>query len=275
MHHFILRKFVASLAVVCSALLATAPAHADLEKIQKSGKLVVAVYDDYAPFSLKEGGIDIDLAEALAKKLNLKLSLLPFPAGENVNDDLRNMVWKGHYLGFGPADVMLHVPVERSVMAQNENVEIFAPYYRDTIQLARNIKAIPELRGAESLEGKRLGAEKVSISAMVLLGDAKLRENVKIFPLPMQAVEKMKAGELDAVVGARSEIESVLRNDPAFELTNAPFDRLPRQGWVIGMAVKKDNTELAKLLQAAVNELFSSGEMAALFAKHGVKSVKP
>ena len=275
MHHFILRKFVASLAVVCSALLATAPAHADLEKIQKSGKLVVAVYDDYAPFSLKEGGIDIDLAEALAKKLNLKLSLLPFPAGENVNDDLRNMVWKGHYLGFGPADVMLHVPVERSVMAQNENVEIFAPYYRDSIQLARNIKAIPELRGAESLEGKRLGAEKVSISAMVLLGDAKLRENVKIFPLPMQAVEKMKAGELDAVVGARSEIESVLRNDPAFELTNAPFDRLPRQGWVIGMAVKKDNTELAKLLQAAVNELFSSGEMAALFAKHGVKSVKP
>lgn len=275
MHHFTLRKFVASLALACSAMLATAPAHADLEKIQKSGKLVVAVYDDYAPFSTKEGGIDIDLAEALAKKLNLKLSLLPFPSGENVNDDLRNMVWKGHYLGFGPADVMLHVPVERSVMAQNENVEIFAPYYRDSIQLARNIKAIPELRGAESLEGKRLGAEKVSISAMVLLGDANLRENVKIFPLPMQAVEKMKAGELDAVVGARSEIESVLRNDPAFELTNAPFDRLPRQGWVIGMAVKKENTDLAKLLQAAVNELFESGEMAALFAKHGVKSVKP
>ena len=275
MHHFTMRGIDAALALVCSTMRATAPAHADIEKIKKSGKLVVAVYDDYAPFSTKDGGIDIDLAEALAKKLNLKLSLLPFPAGENVNDDLRNMVWKGHYLGFGPADVMLHVPVERSVMAQNDNVEIFAPYYRDTIQLARNIKAIPELRGAESLEGKRLGAEKVSISAMVLLGDANLRSNVKIFPLPMQSVEKLKAGELDAVVGSRSEIESVLRNDPAFELTNAPFDRLPRQGWVIGMSVKKDNTDLAKLLQAAVNDLFASGEMAALFAKHGVKSVKP
>lgn len=275
MHHFNFRGLVASLTLACTSLLATAPAHADLDKIQKSGKLVVAVYDDFAPFSTKDGGIDMDLAEALARKLNLKLSLLPFPAGENVNDDLRNMVWKGHYLGFGPADVMLHVPVERSLMAQNDNVEIFAPYYRDTIQLARNIKAIPELRGAESLEGKRLGAEKVSISAMVLLGDANLRSNVKIFPLPMQAVEKMKAGELDAVVAARSEIESVLRNDPAFELTNAPFDRLPRQGWVIGMSVKKDNTELAKALQAAVNELFASGEMATLFAKHGVKSVKP
>ena len=91
----------------------------------------------------------------------------------------------------------------------------------------------------------------------------------------MQAVEKLKAGELDAVVAARSEIESVLRNDPAFELTDAPFDRLPRQGWVAGMAVKKENTELAKKLQAAVNDLFATGEMAALFAKHGVKSVKP
>ncbi len=275
MNHFSLRGLVASLALACTTLLATAPAHADFEKIQKSGRLVVAVYDDYAPFSTKDGGIDVDLAEALARKLNLKLSLLPFPAGENVNDDLRNMVWKGHYLGFGPADVMLHVPVERSVMAQNDKVEIFAPYYRESIKLARNLKAIPDFRGSESLEGKRLGAEKVSISAMVLLGDANLRNNVKIFPLPMQAVEKLKAGELDAVVAARSEIESVLRDDPAFELTDAPFDRLPRQGWVTGMAVKKENTELAKQLQAAVNDLFASGEMAALFAKHGVKSIKP
>lgn len=275
MYQFSLRGLVASIALSCTALLASAPAHADFEKIQKSGRLVVAIYDDYAPFSTKDGGIDIDLAEALAKKLDLKLSLLPFPAGENVNDDLRNMVWKGHYLGFGPADVMLHVPVERSVMAQNDKVEIFAPYYRESIKLARNLKAIPELRGAESLEGKRLGAEKVSISAMVLLGDASLRNDVKIFPLPIQAVEKLKAGELDAVVAARSEIESVLRDDPAFELTDAPFDRLPRQGWVAGMAVKKENTELAKKLQAAVNDLFATGEMAALFAKHGVKSIKP
>ena len=86
---------------------------------------------------------------------------------------------------------------------------------------------------------------------------------------------KLKAGELDAVVATRSEIESVLRGDTNFELIDAPFDRLPRQGWVNGLAVIKENTELAKLLQAAVNELFESGEMSAIFAKHGVKSIKP
>jgi len=248
---------------------------ADMEKIRASGKLSFAVYEDFAPFSGKAGGIDVDLAEALAKKLGFKASFIPFPAGENIDDDLRNMVWKGHYLGFGPANVMMHVPVDRAVMQKNDKVEIFAPYYRDTIRLARSLKSVPDLKGVESLAGKRLGAEKVSISAMVLLGDASLRENVQIFPTPTEALEKLKAGELDVVVAARSEIESVIRDDQQIEVTDAPFERLPRKGWVTGMAVKKENMELANLLQAAINEMFDSGEMAALFAKHGVRSVKP
>lgn len=247
----------------------------EMEKIRSSGRLTVAIYDDYAPFSGKAGGIDHDLAEALAKKLNLKLSVLPFPAGEDISDDLRNMVWKGHYLGFGPADVMMHVPVDRNVMLKNDKVEIFAPYYRDSIKLVRDLKAIPDLRGAESLEGKKLGAEKVSISAMVLLGEPALRESTTIFPTPIEALQKLKAGELDAVVASRAEIESVIRDDQRFEITDAPFQRLPRNGWVIGLSVKKEHVELAQLLQKAVNELFESGEMAALFAKHGVRSIKP
>ena len=248
---------------------------ADMEKIRASGKLSFAVYEDFVPFSGKAGGIDVDLAEALAKKLGLKASFILVPAGENIDDDLRNMVWKGHYLGFGPANVMMHVPVDRAVMQKNDKVEIFAPYYRDSIRLARNLKSIPNLNGAESLTGKRLGAEKVSISAMVLLGNSSLRDNVQIYPTPSEALQKLQAGELDAVVAARSEIESAIRDDKQFEVTDAPFERLPRKGWVTGMAVTKENTELARLLQAAINDMFDSGEMAALFEKHGVRSVKP
>ncbi len=259
----------------CFSLAVALPAAADLDKIRTNGTLSVAVYDDFAPWSGKAGGIDHELAAAIAKKLGLKLSLIPFPAGEDVSDDLRNMVWKGHFLGMGPADLLMHMPVDRSVMQKNDQVEIFAPYYRDTVQLARNLKAIPQLDGTASLEGKKLGAEKVSISAMVLLGDASLRDHVNIYPSGVEAVQKLKAGEIDAVVATRAEIESVLRGDSAFEVTDAPFQRLPRKGWVTGMAVKKENTELAQAVQKAVNELFESGEMAALFAKHGVRPVKP
>ena len=61
-------------------------------------------------------GIDVELGRALAEALGVKFSALPFAAGENMDDDLRHMVWRGHYLGFGPADVLLHVPVDRPLM---------------------------------------------------------------------------------------------------------------------------------------------------------------
>ena len=133
-------------------------AKADLAKVKDSGVLKVAVYHDFAPFSegrTKTTGIDVDIAEALAKKLGVKLSLLPFDAGENVNDDLRNMVWKGHYLGYGPADVMLHVPVDPIVINTNRQVTIFAPYYRETVIMALNTKRIPNFANFNDLVDKR------------------------------------------------------------------------------------------------------------------------
>jgi L-cystine transport system substrate-binding protein len=263
--------------MACMGLMMMGSARADMDKIRQSGVLRVAVYDNFAPFSHKGSGVDIDLAEALSKKIGLKLALLPFPAGEELGDDLRNMVWKGHYLGYGPADVMLHVPVDPALMNANPQVTIFAPYHTETVRLVRNIASVPQYNGLASMAGKKIGVEKVSISAIVLLGEenGRYREDIKIYPTPIEALEKLKAGELDGVLANRSEIESVLRNDPRFEMREVAFQRLPRKGWTVGMAVKKDNLSLAKLLQEAVDGLFASGEMAKIFAKHGVQIVKP
>ena len=263
-------------AVGCMLVLSM-PAHADLDKIRASGTLKVAVYEEFPPFSKQGKGIDVDFAEALAKKLGLKLSLLPFPAGENVNDDLRNMVWKGHYLGYGPADVLLHVPVDLSLSAANPQVKIFSPYHTETVRLVRNVQTIPAYDGLASVAGKRIGVEKTSIAAIVLLGEESGRytKDVKIFPTGVEALEKLKAGELDAVLGNRSDIDSVLRDDPRFEMREVAFQRLPRKGWTVGMAVRSDDLALGKLLQDATDELFASGEMIKIFGKYGVQIVRP
>jgi len=272
-----LRAARALISIACLALLAAAPARADWQKIQQSGHLKVAVYNDFLPFSDKGAGIDVDLAGALSARLGLKLTLLPFPAGENVDDDLRNMVWKGHYLGYGPADVMLHVPVDNRLMAENDKVQIFAPYHVETVRLVRSTKSVPAFDGLDSLIGKRIGVEKVSIAAMVMLGEGngKFREGVRIFPTATEAVQALKAGELDAVLANRSEIESVMRGDATFPLHEVSFQRLPRSGWAIGMAVRKDDVEIARKLQAAINEMTANGELKAIFARHGVQIVKP
>jgi ABC-type amino acid transport substrate-binding protein len=272
-----LRAAGAACSLAAVLLCAVSPARADWSKIQQSGTLKVAVYNEFAPFSDRGAGIDVDLAQALAGKLGLKLNLLPFPAGENLNDDLRNMVWKGHYLGYGPADVMLHVPVEPQLMNENGKVQILAPYHVETVRLVRSARAIPAYAGLDSLEGKKIGVEKVSIAAMVMLGEGngRFRDNVRIFDTAAEALEQLKAGAIDAVLANRSEIEAVFKSDPAFPLSEATFQRLPRAGWAVGMAVRKDDVEVAKLLQAAVNSLRDSGELQAIFNKYGVNVVRP
>jgi cystine transport system substrate-binding protein len=272
-----LRAARAALALACIVLFTAAPARADWQKIQQSGHLKVAVYNDFLPFSDKGAGIDVDLAGALSARLGLKLTLLPFPAGESLDDDLRNMVWKGHYLGYGPADVMLHVPVDQRLMAENDKVQIFAPYHVETVRLVRSAKSVPAFDGLDALSGKKIGVEKVSIAAMLMLGEGngKFRDGVRIYPTATEAVQALKAGELDAVLANRSEIESVMRGDPAFPLHDVSFQRLPRSGWAIGMAVRKDDIEIAKKLQAAMNEMAANGELKAIFAKYGVQVVRP
>jgi ABC-type amino acid transport substrate-binding protein len=249
----------------------------DTPMLRTAGTLKVAVYNDLAPFSNHGQGIDADLGAALAGKLGLKLALLPFDAGDDLGDDLRNMVWKGHYLGYGPADVMLHVPVDRMLMNSSPQVEIFAPYYVETVRLVRSARAIPQFDGIDALAGKRIGVEKVSISGMVMLGEGggRFREQVHIYPTAIEALEQLKAGGLDVVLATRAQIESVMKGDPAFPLQDVPFDRLPRGGWAIGMAVKKDNVGLARQLQAALNDLAASGELKTIFAKYGVQAVRP
>jgi ABC-type amino acid transport substrate-binding protein len=263
---------LAGAGILPNAVLA-AGADAQAPVLRTPGILKVAVYNDLAPFSDHGQGIDADLGAALAGQLGLKPALLPFDAGDDLGDDLRNMVWKGHYLGYGPADVMLHVPIDRMLMTANPQVEIFAPYYVETVRLVRSAQAMPRFDGVDALVGKRIGVEKVSISGMVMLGEGggRFRDQVHIYPTAIEALQQLKAGALDAVLATRSQIESVMQGDPAFPLQEVAFDRLPRAGWAVGMAVRKDNLGLARRLQAALNDLAASGDLRAIFAKYGVQ----
>jgi ABC-type amino acid transport substrate-binding protein len=162
-------------------------------------------------------------------------------------------------------------------MAENDKVKIFAPYHVEAVRLVRNAQSMPGFDSIESLAGKRVGVEQVSIAAMVLLGEGngRFREDVRIFPTAAAALQELKAGRLDAVLANRSEIEAVFKGDPAFPLEQALFQRLPRNGWAVGMAVRKDDQDVARLLQAAVNDMRDSGELQAIFARHGVHMVSP
>jgi ABC-type amino acid transport substrate-binding protein len=81
-------------------------------------------------------------------------------------------------------------------------------------------------------------------------------------------------GEVAAAAGHASELESVLAGQARYVIEPLPVPRM-REGWAVGMAVKRESTDLAWALQAAVNELATSGEMQRVFTRHGVAWTRP
>ena len=69
----------------------------------------------------------------------------PFHAGDNINDDLRNRVWKRHDFGYGSADVLMHGLVDRPLMDPNPQVSIFAPRARERVATARLLAQVSAL----------------------------------------------------------------------------------------------------------------------------------
>lgn len=259
-------------------LLAGSAIARDLAEVRSSGILKVAVYREFAPFNDEGRGIEVDLAKRLADKLGVKVSLLPFEAGENMEDDLRNMVWKGHYLGYGPADVMLHVPVDKVFMERNKQVAVFAPYFRETLQIAWDHAKIDSCETLSPLAGHLIGAEGDSIGSIALLAaeNGRLRNNVKHFRSIEEAVKAMRDGGVSAVVGMRSQLEGAMAGEwKNYRIGNPPLPGLPQAGWVVGMAVKSDFKDLARALQQALNELDADGSLDRIFEAHHVKRLRP
>lgn len=240
-----------------------------LARVRSRGRLVVGVYNDMPPFHVAGKGIDIDLAAALAKALGVELSLLPFNADENMNDDLRNMVWRGHYLGFGPADVLLHVPVDRPLMDGNPRVQIFGPYYRERIVVARDLSQVPKMESLDAFAGRKIAVPGQTLAGWLLIGadSGKYREQLLTrWKDGVEAAEALRRGEVAAAAGMASELESSLSGDRRFAIEPLPIPRA-KDGWAVGLAVKKDAQDLAQALQAALNGLAQSGDLGRLFAK--------
>lgn len=257
----------------------------DLAKIRANGTLKVALYKDNAPFSGGLGndmaGLDVALAEGLARQMKLKLSLLPFDAGEKMNDDLRNMVWRGHYMGYGPADIMLHVPVDKYLIQQNRQVLIFAPYMRQVQVLLHDTRKLAEVTGPDDLKGHKLVAERGTGTASVLMGHngGMLRPQVTLHNSGVGAAKAVFDGQATAAYVLRSQAESAMAQaggqQAHWAMTSMPLSGIPENGWPLGMAIKAENKDLGQALESAMKGLRESGELLAMFQQNGMTLTAP
>jgi len=249
-----------------------------LAEFRERGRLRIAVYNDFLPFSDKgQRGIDVELARALAGKLGLAAEIVGFNADEDMNDDLRNMVWKGHYLGTQPADVMMHVPVDEGLAKANDRVRIFGAYYREGLALARNPARVPAVSGSaavalEVFTREKIGVETASLADSFLLAvlNGRLQDNIVHFTTTEQAAVALAGGQVAAVLGPRSELEMALAARSGWPIETPQLPELKVNSWPLGMAVKVQEAELAAALGRALAELQQDGTVAAIFKRHGI-----
>lgn len=270
---------VAALALNSSAW--ATPASNFETELKQPGRLLVAVYNDFPPYADQNKGLDVDVAEALANRLGLKLDIMSSRAGEDMSDDLRNLVWKGHYLNSRTADVMMHVPVDKVLQSGNPQVRIFGAYHRENIGIARDIRKVASVPGPAGLQAftkEKIGVEGATIADAYLTGafGGRLRENVVHFKSVKAAADSLKKEDIAAVMAPVTELEAALQGAPE-RIVIAPYGAqiVATDGWNLGMAVAKDNNQLAGALETAMTSLVSDGTIAAIFKRHGLSYHKP
>ncbi|MEK0084499.1 substrate-binding periplasmic protein [Benzoatithermus flavus] len=251
----------------------------NLDELRAKGRIRIAFYRDFAPFSYEDAdghwaGIDVEIAGLIAKSLGLGLDLMPIQAGETVDDDLRNAVWRGTPIDKSWANLLLHVPVSRELEVRNELVAIFGAYHVEKLALALDPARIEG--GAFSLDllsGHTIGVELDTLGDFYLSMTAggRFREATRRFHGTGEAVAALVAGEVAAVIAPAGQIEGLLGPERGrFELLTDVFPGLAVTSWSVGCAVRENARDLGYAVGDIVAAAVKNGTMAGIFGRHGV-----
>ena len=256
-----------------------------LDEVKEAGELRVIVYTDAKPFSWEDGdkvvGINADLGRAIAKQLGVKPKIIARGAGEEVDDDIRSNIWQGPRTGGVKGDVMMHVPMERELIARNNLAAISNAYYHEEVILALKSDVMGEdadLQSFQDGKGNKVACQFATSTHYFLAfaDDGKLRNHVSPFIKFESAAENFLEGGAAGLMGRRAQIESALGgSDLKLRFLTPEFPETLRSRWNIGMAVKEDSRDLGYAIGGALRKLKASGELAEIFKKYGVSYVNP
>lgn len=238
-------KFFASLAIFVAASLPLAPARADdLQKIESAGKMSIALSGAFPPFSFvdennKVVGFDVDVGTEIAKRLK-------------VQPEIVTTAWDGIIAGLvtGRYDTIIG---SMSITEERKKaVDFVGPYYRSG--LAVFVKKGAGVNSFDALKGKTVG---------VTLGEAAeqwAREQdmfeIRTYKGLPEMLLDLNAGRVDAIVADDVPVFVAIDKSDA-PVEQVKDDRMPR--YDIGIAIRKDNPDLAAAMQKALDDMMNDG----------------
>lgn len=252
----------------------------DIDRIRERGWMEFAVYEDMPPYSWEDGGtprgVDIEIARIIAGDVGVEPRFRFVDAGETVEADLRNYVWKGPIVGGGVSNVMMRVPYDSAFACRVEQVVFTGQYATEAIAIAYREAAYPEEKPVPAyFRFDTVGVENDSISDFYLtsLAGGQLGANVRRYPATGSAMAALARGEVTAVMGPLGQLEHGLAEGIAVH--RPPLPGFAVSEWTLGVGVNFRYRPLAYWIDDAIRHAIDDGRIPAIFRSHGLTFLPP
>ncbi|QQT70851.1 transporter substrate-binding domain-containing protein [Brevibacterium casei] len=218
----------------------------------KEGKLTTCTHLSYQPFQFeKDGkvvGFDVDVVDAVAKKLGVEQEIIntsfeTITSGAEFNQNKCDV-----------AAAAITITDERAGV-----IDFSEPYF--AANQAILTKEDNAAKDAAALNGKKIAAQAGTTGLDYATENFKDSEVVTYEDLPL-SLEALKTGQVDAVINDNGVLYDYAANNDGFTVG---FDIDTGESY--GIAMKKGNAEMKKVVDETITELRDSGEYDKIYKK--------
>lgn len=225
--------------------------------VGESGKVILKVGTEptYPPFEYTDEankiiGFDIDLADALAEKMNMEVEIIP-----TTFDGIFNGMNAGTY------DVVIAAV---SMTPKRMETMLFSKPYLSNGQVILTNKGDKNISTQAELSGMNVGVQLgTTADTAAEKAASEFGFEVTKFDEILQTFSAMKAGHVDAIaVDYAVAIEYVQKDPESYQISEVMLTNEP-----IAVAIKKDNVELQEKINAAMEEIRADGTLKSISEK--------
>ena len=216
------------------------------------GKLIMSTNAAFPPYEMTDDngkfiGIDVEVAEAIAKKLGLELEIdnMEFTAALEAAQK-------------GKADmVMAGVTVD----PDRQMVMDFSDSYAKGVQVVI-IPENSEIKSLDDLEGKKIGTQ-MGTTGYIYCGDDYGEDNVVAYDNGITAVQALLNNQIDCIVIDNAPAQAFVKENPGLKILDTEY---AVEDYAIGFA--KGNTALREAVNKALAELIADGTVQKIVDKY-------
>ncbi|MBL1230842.1 transporter substrate-binding domain-containing protein [Enterococcus sp. BWB1-3] len=224
-----------------------------LEKIKEKGTLVVGTSADFAPFEFKtlvDGkdtivGSDIDMVKAIGEKLGVEVEFM-------------DMQFDAVLVALQQNKVDIAVSGISATEERKKTFDFSTPYYNPPQKIVINKNNKDIFTSIDSLNGKKVGAQKGSIQEGVVEAQLPDTQKVSIPRVPNLIVE-LNQGSIDALVLEETIAESYINQNP--DLMMADIELTSNEDEAFAIAFSKGQDDLKKEIDVILEKMIADGSI--------------